>query len=285
MKKIFFIAAMMFTSGSAFSATQPAAPTPAPPVSSSAQPVTISAVKSLEWNRKAQTYTARQDVIASQGAVNIHSDTLVAHYNDNNGGTDIKTLEAEGHVAIHAAPYVATGDHAVYNVKTGNATLTGKDLKITSDDSILTAQDRIEFTGSENKMTAIGQPVATKGDDTLTADSMSAFFTKDAAGKLTANKITSHGHVTIKTPTETATGDEAVYDIPSQKAVLSGKVRILQDKNWLEGTRADVDMVTGISRLSGAGNTATEGRVTGTFYPQTKEDSKPADTKPPGQKT
>jgi lipopolysaccharide export system protein LptA len=252
-------------------------PTPAP------QPVTISAVKSLEWDRKAKTYTARQDVVATQGAANIHSDILVAHYDEGNGGkSDITTMDADGHVTINSAPYTAYGDHAVYNVKTGNAILTGKDLKIISTDSVLTAKDSIEFNSKENRMTAVGGPKAVKGDDILTADTMSAYFNKDDAGKMAADKITAKGHVVITTPTETATGDEGIYDVPTQKAVLTGKVRILQDKNWLEGTRADVDMVTGISRLSGEGNATTEGRVTGTFYPQSKDD-KPKDDKPKDQ--
>jgi lipopolysaccharide export system protein LptA len=50
------------------------------PATSSAQPVTISAVKSLEWDRNAKTYTARQDAIATQGTSSIHSDLLTAHY-------------------------------------------------------------------------------------------------------------------------------------------------------------------------------------------------------------
>jgi lipopolysaccharide export system protein LptA len=243
----------------------------AAPTLSSSEPVTISAAKSLEWDRKAKTYTARQDVIAAQGAVNIHSDILTAHYNDEHGASDVTTLEANGRVTINSPPYTAYGDHAVYDVKTGNAVLTGNNLRIVSADSTLTARDKILFNGSENKMTAIGDPKAVKGDNTLTADNLSAVFSKDETGKMSANKIIAKGHVVIVTPTETATGDDGVYDVPTQKAVLTGKVGLQQDKNWLEGTRADVDMATGISRLSGAGNTATEGRVTGTFYPQQKK--------------
>ena len=124
-------------------------------------------------------------------------------------------------------------------------------------------------------MTPVGEPKAVKGDKTLTADIMSAIFTKDDTGKLTANKITANGHVIIMTPTETAMGDDGVYDVPTQKAVLTGKgMSLLQDKKLApEGTRADVDMVTGISRLSGAGNATTEGRVTGTFYTAAKTSS------------
>ena len=257
MRKIIFIVALT-VSGAAY----------ASPVPQSAAPITISAAKSLEWDRKAKTYTARQDVVAAQGTANIHADLLVAHYDEAGGKTNIETLEATGHVTISSAPYTAYGDRAVYNVKTGNAVMTGNGLKIVSDDSTLTARDEIDFNSTENRMTAIGTPRAVKGDNTLTADAMSAVFTKDGTGKMSANKITAKGHVVITTPTETAAGDDGVYDVPTQKAVLTGKVTLLQDKNWLEGTRADVDMVTGISRLSGAGNAETEGRVTGTFYPQ-----------------
>ena len=257
MKKIIFMLALM-TSVAAY----------AGPIPQSSAPVTISAAKSLEWDRKAKTYTARQDVVAAQGPTTLHSDLLVAHYDEVSGKADITTLEAIGHVTISSAPYTAYGDRAVYNVKTGNAVMTGNNLKIVSDDSTLTARDEIDFNSKENRMTAVGAPRAVKGEDTLTADTMSTVFSKDATGKMTANRITAHGHVVITTPTETAAGDEGVYDVPSQKAVLTGKVTLLQDKNWLEGTRADVDMTTGISRLSGAGNAETEGRVTGTFYPQ-----------------
>jgi lipopolysaccharide export system protein LptA len=282
MKKLILSASILFASTAAVAAVPSAvAETKAAPVLSSSQPVTISAKKSLEWNRKNKTYTARDDVIATQGTTTLHSDTLTAHYTDEKGGgtTNITTLDADNHVTIYAPPYTATGDHAVYDVKTGNATLTGKDLKITSEDSVLTAQEKIEYNGSKNMMTAVGQPRAVKGNNTLTADAMSAWFAKDEDGKMAANKITTHGHVVIKTPTEWAEGDDGIYDVETQKAVLTGKVRILQDKNWIEGTRADVDMATGISRLSGSGNAATEGRVTGTFYPEPKNKDKSKDQK------
>jgi len=264
MRKILLISLALVSSVAAYAAS---------PIPSSSQPVTITAAKSLEWDRKAKTYTARQNVVATQGAASLHSDLLVAHYDDTHGKPDIKTMEAVGHVTINSPPYTAYGDHGVYDVKTGNAVLTGKDLKIISADSTLTAKEKIVYNSSENKMTAVGEPKAVKGEDTITADTMSAVFAKDNTGKLTANKITAHGHVVIITSAQTAEGDDGVYDVSTQKAVLTGNVTLLQDKNSLNGTRADVDMNTGISRLSGTGNAATEGRVTGTFYPQ--QDKKP----------
>lgn len=56
--------------------------------------------------------------------------------------------------------------------------------------------------------------------------------------------------------------------------MLTGKVRILQDKNWLEGTRAEVDMNTGISQLFAEGSSTGDGRVKGVFYPKAQGDDK-----------
>ncbi len=69
--------------------------------------------------------------------------------------------------------------------------------------------------------------------------------------------------MTIRTVTDTATGDRAVYVPDSGIARLAGKVRITRGQNQLNGTEAEVNMKTGISRLL-AGN---EGRVQGLMVP------------------
>lgn len=234
-----------------------------------AQPVEISASKSLEWNRKEKSYTARENVVVTQGSIRMQSDILSAHYTDDKGSTDISTLEARGNISIHSAPYTAYGDDAVYNVQTGNALLTGKDLRITTDKETLTARDKVEFYGAENKLVASGEATAIRGTDKLSADSLTAFFDKSGDGKMAINKIVAENKVTIKTAKETITGDHGVYDIPAQKAVLTGKVKIRQGENWLSGTRANIDTATGISQLLGSGKDGDSGLVKGVFYPKT----------------
>ncbi|MFH1158427.1 MAG: LptA/OstA family protein [Pseudomonadota bacterium] len=259
MKKIFLLLALVFCGGTAHADTSPL-------------PVEITAAKSLEWNRKAKTYVARENVVATQGAIRIQSDFLTARYTDDKGMTDISTLEAEGHVVIRSPPYTATGDKAVYDVMTGNAVMTGEDLKIVTDADIMTAEDKIEFFGSENRLTATGRATVTRSTDgVISADALDAWFVKDATGRMTVSSVTARKHVVVKTAKETATGDSGVYDVPAQKAVLTGKVKIFQGENRLEGTRAEVDMTTGMSRLSGEGNLETEGRVRGVFYPNSQK--------------
>jgi len=83
-----------------------------------------------------------------------------------------------------------------------------------------------------------------------------------ASGKL--QKVEAYGHVTIRTVTDTATGERAVYVPDTGIARLAGgRVRITRGQNQLEGTEAEVNMKTGISRLL-AGN---DGKVQGLMVP------------------
>ncbi len=230
-------------------------------------PVEISADKSLVWNRAAKTFTAKDRVVAKKDTAEIHCDTLTAAYDDKSGGMKIQSMTADGHVTISSPPYTAYGDHAVYDVTTGNATLTGQNLRIETETEKLTSSEKIEYIGADDKAVARGRAVATKGTNQLTADTLTAFFDKDSTGKRITKKITAEGNVVIATEKETINGKSGVYDVASQKATLEGPVRILQGDSWLEGTRATVDMKTGISQLFGDGNAATEGRVRGVFYP------------------
>ena len=50
-----------------------------------------------------------------------------------------------------------------------------------------------------------------------------------------------------------AASDEAVYDLTTNLATLAGNVRLTRGDNHLSGSRAEVDLETGISRLLAAG--------------------------------
>lgn len=260
MKLFFTVAVFVMMSATAMAETA---------ASASPAPVEISAAKSLEWNRKAKTYTARGNAVAKQGAFEVSSRTLTAHYNDDKGAADIHQLVAEGQVIIKSPPYTAQGDKAVYDVSRNHAVLTGSDLKIETPTEYLTATEKIEFFAADNKLSAVGSAVAVRGHDRLEATALNAFFTKDAAEKMTLDKLTAEGGVTIRTINEVITGDKGSYDVRAEKAVLTGNVKVRQGENWLTGTRADVDMKTGISHLYAPDKGAGDGRVKGVFYPKT----------------
>ncbi|HYD18218.1 MAG TPA: LptA/OstA family protein [Patescibacteria group bacterium] len=258
MKRLVFLALFLVTTP-AFAQQMPMADENAP--------VEISAKHSLEWNRKAKTYTARENAIAKQGNFQVASDLLTAHYTDEKGATDISTLVAAGNVVITSPPYTVHGDQATYSVPDNSVLLTGRDLRIETVTERLTARDKIEFYGRENRLTAVGDAVAVRGTDTLRANVMNAFFHQGPEGKLVLQKITVDGNVSIKTLKETVNGSKGVYDVVAGKAILTGDIKILQGENWLQGTRAVVDLKTGISQLFAEGG---EGRVKGLFYPKKK---------------
>lgn len=233
-------------------------------------PVEISAAKSLEWNRKAKTYTARGDARAKQGALEISADVLSATYSEAGGGTDISRLSAAGNVVIVSPPYTAVGDRADYDLASGQARLTGNNLKISTATETLTARDSIDFSTAQNRLTANGNAVALRSADRLSADVLTADFSRDAAGKMALQKMTATSNVTIRTARETVTGDRGVYDVAAGKATLTGKIVITQGGSRIEGSRAEVDLKTGISQLFAEGSTQTQGRVKGVFYPKAK---------------
>jgi lipopolysaccharide export system protein LptA len=68
-----------------------------------------------------------------------------------------------------------------------------------------------------------------------------------ASGKL--QRVEAFGNVSIRTPTDTVTGDRGVYVPDTGMARLVGNVRITRGQNELNGAEADVNMKTGIATL------------------------------------
>jgi len=243
-------------------------PAPVTP-SSSSEPVEISAAGSLEWDKNQQSYTAKKDVIVKQGDIKIECDSLTASYNDPKTMSDVSTLTAIGNVRISSAPYIASGEMAVYDVVSGVATLTGKKVTVTTESDILTTNDKIEFIKADKKLVAYGNPVIKHKLDTIKSKTMTAYFKDGADGKMISDRMEATGGVTIKTQAETITSNTINYDSQTRKAILTGNVVVEKGGNRIQGTKAVVDMNTGISQLLGGEiSQQGDGRVKGVFYPK-----------------
>lgn len=263
--KILVITLIMLCCGFTASAQE------ASPTQTENKPVEISAAGSLEWDKNLQSYTAKKDVIVKQGEVKIECDSLTARYNDTKTMSDISTLTASGNVKISSPPYTASGNEAVYDVTNGTAVLTGSTIIVTTDEDVLTAEEKIEFTKSENKLVAYGNPVIKHKLDTIKAKTMTAYFKKDENGKMVSDRMEANGGVKIKTQSETITSKTIIYDNKTRKAVLEGDVKVEKEGNIIQGTKAIVDMNTGISQLLGDGvSQEGNGRVKGVFWPKKK---------------
>jgi len=107
-------------------------------------------------------------------------------------------------------------------------------------------------------------PVATAHVGTApSAGTMGAGTAGELASSGKLEKVEAFGHVSVRTPTDTAMGDRAVYVPDTGIARLAGNVRITRGQNQLNGQEAEVDMHTGIARLLREGSE----RVTGLVVP------------------
>jgi lipopolysaccharide export system protein LptA len=201
------------------------------------------------------------------------------------GASEIWRLEAEGSVVITTATDRAEGDQAIYDMDQAVMVLTGRNLRLTSPDNVLTARDSVEYWPQRRMAVARGDAVVvTKDDRRVRADVLVAYFKEAPTEGSTAprpqptrpgaepspgsgsnlEKVEAYGRVEIRTPEEVVRGDSGVYTPPNGLARLLGNVTIVRGDNTLTGREAIVNMQTGISRL-----VASPGeRVRGIIVPQ-----------------
>ena len=93
-----------------------------------------------------------------------------------------------------------------------------------AEDIHLTADERVEWYRSEQKMVAVGNAVATKQDMNVRADQMTAFY-EQASGQSGTNIKDVHaiGNVIMSSPSAKAYGDTLDYDLRKDEMILRGK--------------------------------------------------------------
>ncbi len=284
-------------------------------------PISVTATDGIEWHQAEREVIARGNARAVRDNVTITADRLIAFYRPKNGnaaqrpaqtgiassdadtgGNEIFRVQAEGNVHIYTPTDQAQGDRAVYDLDQAVMVMTGRNLKLTTPNEVLTARDSLEYYAQKHMAVARGNAVVLTNDGRrVAADTLVAYTTDTpppgngatpvaakpgsddpmaASGKL--QKVEAFGNVSVRTATDIATGDRAVYVPDTGIARLAGHVQITRGQNQLVGAEADVDMKTGISRLL----PATGVRVQGLVVPNDTTSSQALPdqmlTKPPG---
>jgi lipopolysaccharide export system protein LptA len=259
-------------------------------------PIDVTAQDGMEWRQNEQVVIARGNARAVRGDVTVTADRLIARYRKragaqtvaatsggpgsnpatDTGSNEIYRLEAEGNVKIFTPTDLAEADKAVYDIDQAVLLLTGKDLKITTPQQVMTARDTMEYWSQKHMAVGRGLAVVTTSDGKrISADTLVGYTRntdpvpgagagqgpKPAAappapgkgdptatsGKL--ERVEGFGNVEIRTPTETVKGDRGVYVADTGIARLAGSVRITRGQNFVTGNEALVNMRTGISTL------------------------------------
>jgi lipopolysaccharide export system protein LptA len=246
------------------------------------EPVTINADDGIEWIREEKKYTARGNASASRNDATIFADQLTAFYREKTGekGQDIFRVDADGNVRIDANGQEASGDKGVYYVDKAVFVLVGKNLRLNSDQGRLTARDSLEYWENRRLAVARGDATVVQGDQRMRADILTAHIAEpqdpakktakkpakppksaDKAvspdgGKLPEGseqikKIDAFGNVHISLQNAIIRGDKGVYLPAKGVATICGNVRVTSGKNQLNGKCAEVNLKTGIYRLTG----------------------------------
>ncbi|MEE3107725.1 MAG: LptA/OstA family protein, partial [Pseudomonadota bacterium] len=183
---------------------------------------------------------------------------------------EIFKIEAVGKVMLVSPRERVEGARGVYDVDRAMVKLTGKGLRFTSGEHVITARDSLEYWRAKELAVARGAAKVVRAQQSLRADQLTAHF-RETEGAMSLALVEATGGVIIQTRDEIARGSRGVYNATTEKAILSGDVRITRGQNQLNGARAEVDFKTGVSRILADGD---KGRVKGLLTPEDKARAK-----------
>jgi lipopolysaccharide export system protein LptA len=268
-------------------------------------PIQVTSRDGIEWRQAQQEVIARGDARAVRGDDQVMADTLIAHYRKkatttaatatapmapaattpktpaptatsplggDTGNNEIYRLEADGHVKIFNQTDIAVGDHAIYDMDQAVLLMTGKDLKLTTPNQVMTARDSMEYWSQKHMAVGRGLATVTTSDGRRLSADVLVGYTAPAQGAAPAaqtvaakhagapsndpiansgklQRVEAFGHVEVRTATETITGERAVYVADPGIARVVGNVVITRGLNRGVGDEAIINMNTGVSRL------------------------------------
>ena len=158
-----------------------------------------------------------------------------------------------------------------------------------SKDPIKIDADKLDVLDKDSKAIFSGNVVAVQGDTTVRCSAMTVFYTPrssgagakpatpavqpaaDAKGDSNIRRIECKGPVTVVSKTQTATGNDAVFDRVANKVIMTGNVALSDGPNITRGEKLIYDTQTGVANVE----TKPGGRVQGFFVPGSDEASKP----------
>jgi lipopolysaccharide export system protein LptA len=130
---------------------------------------------------------------------------------------------------------------------------------------------RIEIQDNANQAVFSGAVVIRQGKLTLKADTVKILYSRKGDASPEMQRLDARGNVQLISPSESATANTGIYDVPARIITLIGNVTLDRGGSKLKGERLVLNLVSGQTSFDGrAGGTAgrpgtAPGRVTGTF--------------------
>lgn len=161
-------------------------------------------------------------------------------------------------LAALAAALLGTG--AAF-AQQGISALKGHDSKAPIDLSA----DRAEAQDRADRAIFAGNVIVRQGQLTLRTARLTLAYAN--TNGIDINRIDASGGVVVTSPSETARGDFAVYDLNAGLITMVGNVRLDRGGSFLSGGRLTIDLNSGRAVMDGGlrGVNQSGGRVTGRF--------------------
>ncbi len=125
--------------------------------------------------------------------------------------------------------------------------------------------DRIEVQERADRAVFAGNVKARQGNLTLATARLTLAYT--SGNGIQIRRLDASGGVVVTSPSETARGNFAVYDLDRKLITLIGNVRLARQGSTINGSRLLIDLNTGRAVMDGGapGVGQSGGRVTGHF--------------------
>jgi lipopolysaccharide export system protein LptA len=127
------------------------------------------------------------------------------------------------------------------------------------------AADRIEVQDRADRAIFAGNVRVKQAELTLDTERLTVAYT--STGNVQIRRLDAAGGVVVRSPSETARGAFAVYDLDRKLITMVGGVELLRGGSTINGQRLVIDLASGRAVVDGgpAGVGQSGGRVTGHF--------------------
>lgn len=128
--------------------------------------------------------------------------------------------------------------------------------------------DRIEVQDRADRAIFLGNVRAQQGNMTLSAGRLTVAYSGQGGESVQIRRIDASGGVMLVSPSETARGQLAIYDLDQRLITMLGGVVLEQGANIVRGGRLVINLDTGRAVMDGSavgGISGGGGRVSGTF--------------------
>jgi lipopolysaccharide export system protein LptA len=127
------------------------------------------------------------------------------------------------------------------------------------------AADRIEVQDRADRAIFSGNVDVRQGDLRLSAARLTVAYAN--TGGIEIKRLEASGGVTLRSPSETARSQFAIYDLDRRLVTMIGGVTLIRGDSHVQGGRLVLDLDSGRAVMDGGapGTQSTGGRVTGRF--------------------